>query len=385
MPGLRVLRLYHSAVVDEYRQRERFLRSRHGYDVHVVCPPEWPEGGGLARPSPDPDVPVHIVHARGPQRPNLFWYSVPGLRKVLRALRPAIVDLHEEPFSLAAASLLLAMRLEASTAKLCVYSAQNLPKRYPPPFSTIEKRTLSLAGAAYPCSTEAGDRLVAHRFRGPIHVLPLGVTLSPFMPRTGGPIRVGFVGRLEPYKGGLIAVRAFAAAAADSSAALEIVGAGPEQVAMREVVSEHGLDERVAFMGALPQDQTLERMSTYDIVLVPSLTTRTWKEQFGRVPVQAMAHGAVVIASDSGSLREVVDSCGVLVREGDVARFAETLRDLIHDRARLDELRERAWQRAAQHFTWEAISDGVDAMYEGLFAHASPTRPHAQDQEPTQL
>jgi glycosyltransferase involved in cell wall biosynthesis len=366
MTGLRALRIYHSAVVDEYRQRESFLQSRHGYDMHVVCPPQWREGGQVARPSSDPDVPVHIVPARGPQRPNLFWYSVPGLRNVLRSLRPDIVDLHEEPYSLAAAGVLLAMRLEASSAKLCVYSAQNLPKRYPPPFSAIEKHALSVARAAYPCSTEAGDRLQARGFRGPIHVLPLGVTLPPSMPRTEGPIRVGFVGRLQPYKGGLIAVRAFAAAAGDSSATLEIVGAGPEETAMRDVVVEHGLDHRVAFVGVLPQDQTLERMSTYDIVLVPSLTTRTWKEQFGRVAVQAMAHGAVVVASDSGSLREVVDGCGVLVREGDVSSFADTLRELGRDATRLEDLREKAYRRAAQHFTWEAISDGVDAMYRGL-------------------
>lgn len=51
-------------------------------------------------------------------------------------------------------------------------------------------------------------------------------------------------------------------------------------------------------------------MAELDVVLGPSMTTRTWKEQFGRVPVQAMAHGAAVIASDSGSLREVVGDAG---------------------------------------------------------------------------
>jgi glycosyltransferase involved in cell wall biosynthesis len=363
---MKVLRLYHSAVVDEYRQRERMLRVRHGHDVQVVGPAEWPEGGSAVRPSCDEEVPVHVVPIRGPLRPNLFWYRVGRLRRILRLFDPEIVDLHEEPFSLSAGSLLVAMALERTNAKLCVYSAQNLPKQYPPPFSFIEARVLRKAGAAYPCSTEAGERLRSRGFSGEVRVLPLGVTIPPLPVREPGPRRVGFVSRLEPYKGGMLALRAFAAAASQTDAVMEILGSGSDEQALKSEASAAGIEDRVTFTGAVPQAEALRRMGTMDVVLVPSLTTKSWKEQFGRVPAQAMAHGAVVIASDSGSLREVVDDAGVLVGEGDQAALSAELARLLAEPARLAELRTRGRQRAEQRFSWEAISDEMDALYRQL-------------------
>lgn len=347
------------------------LRDRHGHDVHVVCPPSWEEGGQVVRPSPDADVPVHVVGVNGPRRPNLFWYRFGELRAVLRQVQPRIVDLHEEPYSVAAAVALRAIRMELPQAKVCVYTAQNLvARRYPPPFSWTEQRVLTAADAAYPCSTEAGERLRRQGFRGAIHVLPLGVSLSPAVDREPGGVRVGFVGRLEPYKGGLIAVRAFleAAARATAEASLEVIGTGSQAEAMRREVENSRLADQVVFTGGLPQDETLRRIAQLDVMMIPSQTTPTWKEQFGRVAVQAMAAGAVVIASDSGSLREVVGDSGVLVPEGDEEALASALQQLLDDSARLAALREAGRRRAAETFSWEAVAAGVDRMYCELVA-----------------
>jgi glycosyltransferase involved in cell wall biosynthesis len=364
---MRVLRLYHSAVVDEFQQRELMLQARHGHVVQVVCPPEWREGGRLVRSEPGRNSVARAVQIHGRREANLFWYDRSELRRVMKAFRPDIVDIHEEPFSLAAASVFWAVRKEAPRAKLCVYTAQNLPKRYPPPFSLIERLVLTRAGAAYPCSTEAGERLRARGFTGRIHVLPLGVTVpSPPEAHANQPLRVGFVSRLEPYKGGMIAIRAFIRAAAGTDAVMDVIGAGSEEAAMRAEAERAGLGHRCTFHGALNQEETLRWMDLIDIVLVPSLATRKWKEQFGRVPAQAMAHGAAVIASDSGSLREVVDDAGVLVREGDEEQLARELERLLHDPGRLEDLRKRGYQRAAETFSWDAVADGMDVMYREL-------------------
>ena len=55
---------------------------------------------------------LRVVHIRGRRQANLFWYHSSELRRVIRALRPDIIDLHEEPFSLAAAGVLWAMSRE---------------------------------------------------------------------------------------------------------------------------------------------------------------------------------------------------------------------------------------------------------------------------------
>lgn len=372
MTAVRVLRVYHSAVVDEYRERERLLRGRHGYEVHLVCPPAWPEGASVVRAAPDDEIPLHVVGVRGRTHPILFWYASRAFRRVVRSVRPDIVDLHEEPYSLAAAAALPAIRREAPQARVCMYTAQNILKRYPPPFRQLERRALTAIAAAYPCSTEAGAVLRAKGYSGALHVLPLGVSLDPPARSNGArQLRVGFLGRLIPAKGADIAVRAFAAAADGLDAELELVGAGPQEPRLRELAGRLGIGERVIFSGAVSQAEALERISSYDAVLVPSLTTASWKEQFGRVAAQALAAGTPVVASDSGSLPEVLGGCGELAREGDAEDFAARLGGLLRDPARRARLGECGRRRAADELSWERVADGFDVMYRQVLSRAA--------------
>ena len=359
MSRIRVLRLFHSAVVDEFRERERWLRDKHGYDVHVACPPAWPEGGSVVRAAPGGDVPVHVLPVRGRTHPILFWYSSRALRRLVAEVRPHLIDLHEEPYSLAAA---LALRA-AGDLPVCVYTAQNIHKRYPTPFRQLERRVLSRAVAAYPCSTEAGAVLRRKGFAGALHVLPLGVSEPSERPQANGRLRVGFVSRLVPEKGGRHAIAAFADATQGLDAELEIVGAGPEEQSLRDAAGTLGLNGSVRFAGAVGQDDALARIAGYDVLLVPSLSTSRWKEQFGRVAAQAMAVGTPVLASASGSLPEVLDGCGELAREGDVQDLSARLGRLLRDPAHRAELARLGRARAASEFSWERVSDGFDRMY----------------------
>jgi glycosyltransferase involved in cell wall biosynthesis len=367
---VRVLRLYHSAVVDEYRERERHLRSRHGYDVHLICPPRWSEGGSIVTAPPEADFPVYVVPVHGRAHPNQFWYSPASVRRILRDVRPHIIDLHEEPYSFAVASVLRIARREAPAARICVYTAQNINKRFPVPVRGWERRSLAATAAAYPCSSEAGDVLRAKGFRGSVHVLPLGVSV----PHEGRPprdtgFRVGFVGRLESYKGAHLAVEAVAQLGSGlDHVTLELVGAGSEEANLRQMVTRTGLASRVTFAGPLSQDEVLKRIAEFDALVIPSISQPNWKEQFGRVAVQAMIAGTPVIAAASGSLPEVVGDAGALFPEGDVGALADALRALASDSTRQAELARRGKGRALAKFTWERVADGVHEMYSGLVA-----------------
>jgi glycosyltransferase involved in cell wall biosynthesis len=366
---VRVLRVFHSAVVTEFRERERLLRERHGWDVHVACPPEWTEGGRLVRAEPDACVPVHVVPIRGRRdHPILFRYALRELRALVRELRPQVVDVHEEPYSLAAWSVLRALPPDIP---VCVYTAQNIHKRYPPPFRRLERGALRRAAAAYPCSTEAGEVLRRKGFRGRLNVLPLGVTVKNDVdvhrhrfcrPGPQGGCRVGFVGRLVAEKGAALAVEAFTTAAGESDV-LELVGAGPEERALRALAARLGLNGRVCFTGAVPQEEALRRIASYDVLVVPSLATRSWKEQFGRVAAQAMAVGTPVLAAASGSLPEVLSGAGDLFREADRDDLAEKLARLLRDPGRRAILSTLGRLRAVDELSWERVAAGFDRMY----------------------
>lgn len=382
MSATRVLRVYHSAVVDEYRERDRLLRRRYGYDMHLICPPAWTEGGAVVRAQPDPEVTLHVLETMGRDHPILFWYSMRAFRAVLRDVQPHIIDLHEEPYSLSVAAALWAARREVPDAAVCVYTAQNIRKRYPPPFRQLEARALQTAAAAYPCSREAGEVLRSKGFAGHVHVLPLGVSMPGREPiQTDGGLRVGFVGRLEPYKGGKHAISAFAKVVLDVDATLEFLGSGSQESDLRATAARLGVAAHVLFSDAVSQDEALVRIANYDVLLVPSLTTRSWKEQFGRVAAQAMAAGTPVIAYDSGSLPDVLGDSGELVPEGNVDALAAALGRVLRDPDERGRLAERGKERARNHLTWERVAAGCDRMYRNAIGAAGDNLRSAGDDE----
>src|SRR5690606_16335353 len=103
-PGcVRVLRVFHSAVVDAWRARERELR-RLGHDVHLITARRWNEGGSDVLFSPAKDEQVEGTRTFG-RHPALFLYDP---RPIWRAMGQQwdVIDIHEEPFALATAEIL---------------------------------------------------------------------------------------------------------------------------------------------------------------------------------------------------------------------------------------------------------------------------------------
>jgi glycosyltransferase involved in cell wall biosynthesis len=86
-------------------------------------------------------------------------------------------------------------------------------------------------------------------------------------------------------------------------------------------------------------------MNAADIVVMPSVSSAVWSEQYGRVAPEAMACGRVVVVSTSGALPEVVGNAAVVVPEGDADRLVETLRELYHNEV----MRRTIGPRAAEH------------------------------------
>ena len=90
------------------------------------------------------------------------------------------LDLHEEPFGVAVAEVLFIRWLRRRHVPFVVYSAQNIEKRYPPPFRWFERWSLRRAAGAYTCNVEASRILRAKGLAGPAVVIPLGVDISRF-------------------------------------------------------------------------------------------------------------------------------------------------------------------------------------------------------------
>jgi len=130
-------------------------------------------------------------------------------------------------------------------------------------------------------------------------------------------------GRLVWEKGHYDVIRALATLPA--GVRLRIVGSGPERVRLLRYADELGLAGRVE-IGAVPYDDMPGVFAAASCVVLASLPTPLWEEQFGMVLAEAMAAGTPIVASSSGAIPEVLAGSGAaLFPPGDWAALADFL------------------------------------------------------------
>ncbi|QOK24666.1 glycosyltransferase [Janibacter indicus] len=366
----------HSGVVDAWRERERVAR-RMGHDVTSVTAAVWDEGGRDVPLELRPDEDVIGVRTLG-RHPALFVYDPLPLWRLL-GQRWDVIDLHEEPFALSTAEVLLLRALRRVATPFCLYSAQNIDKRYPPPFRWLEQWALRHATAVSVCNAEAGEIVARKGLTGRAALIGLGVDPEHFAPgperppSSDGAVTVGYVGRLAPHKGVDVLLEAVAA---EPRLHLVVAGAGPQASQLQARARQPDLAARVELIGSVDKVDLPDLYRSLDVLAVPSLTTAGWVEQFGRVAVEAMACGTPVVASDSGALPDVVRGAGLLVPPGDVTALAEALARAGTDE-RLSATMRREGIARAREFSWDRIGETYVELYEsmGTRGPSTPTSP----------
>lgn len=376
---MKVLRISHSAVVDAWRDRERELR-RQGVTVRLLSAKVWNEFGVMVPLEPRDGEDVVGVRTFG-QHPALFVYDPLALWRALGEDWD-VLDMHEEPFALCTAEILVIrwlrglLRGRPYRAPFVMYSAQNIYKRYPFPFGWFERRILRRAAGIYVCNVDAGRNARMKGLGGEVAFIPLGIDPRQFSPAVegddrasaGGPIRVGYAGRLESHKGVDVLLDAVAG---DDRLHLDIAGNGPCRAALESRAAD--LNGRVRFLGALAGKDLPAFYRSVQVLAVPSLETPGWIEQFGRVALEAMACGTPVVASDSGALPDVVGTAGILVPPGDPEALRAALRRVGDNPELAERLRQQGYAFAAT-CTWEAVASRYRELYQRITERAGQNR-----------
>jgi glycogen(starch) synthase len=247
----------------------------------------------------------------------------------------------------------------------------------------LMRRVDSLAVLSHGLVEDARHRGVARRRI--VHV-PNGVDCARFRPlprdtalaaRHGltDAFVIGFVGSFFAYEGVDVLVRAFAALRPElPHARLLLVGDGDTGEAVRALVTRLRLDDAVAFAGRVPHAQVPSYYALCDVLAYPRRPSRMTELVTPLRPLEAMAMGRAIIASDVGGLREILrdGETGVLVRGGDAAALAGGLRRLACDAERRRRLGERARAVATAERDWGSLAAVYAAAYEqARAAHAA--------------
>lgn len=333
---LRVVSVSHSAVRHgAARKRYELLASDPSLDLTLVVPKVWHEYGQTEHAEPSRTaLKVHVEPARLTRGGPAKWYlhHYPKLRDVLARLRPDVIHLWEEPWSIVALQALRLRDRMAPGAALVLETDQNIARRLPAGFERIRRYTLARTDLLIARGDEALQVSRRHGFAGPAEFVMYGIDAEVFYPRphpepqAGRPFRLGYVGRLVPEKGLDDVLTALHRSPADVE--LLLLGDGPGRAGLLARAAVLGLGGRVQVLNPCSPAGVAEFMSSLDALVLMSRTTRTWKEQFGRVIMEAHACGVPVIGSSSGSIPSVVGQNGWIVPEGDGTALATLLTEL---------------------------------------------------------
>jgi glycosyltransferase involved in cell wall biosynthesis len=393
---IRVLAIDHTAGVAPYRRKFAALAARQEIELTVLAPDRWVENYRSVRL---PGPPERLADGYRLRTGAVIWpgyenrgFYVSGLLGAMRRSRPEIVHLWEEPFSFMALQALVARRVAAPRAQALFFTSDNLSRgfRYPyrpsPLYAAIERWVHGQCVAAGAVTEEVRDVLRSKGYRGPIDVLPHGLDLADYPEPTperrqaararlgARGVVIGYAGRLLAMKGLDLLLRASAPALrSGGDATVLIAGVGPERERLRGLAAELGLGERARFVDPVPHEAMPDLLAAFDITAMPSITTPSATEQFGRVAMEAMAAGSAVVVSSSGGLPSVVGDAGIVVPEGDVPALAQALERLIASPAERASLGERARARVRARFTWDRIAEALAARYAVLSGRAPAT------------
>jgi glycosyltransferase involved in cell wall biosynthesis len=360
---VRVVRVYHGGRNHDHRARDRALAAA-GVDVTLVVPAAWPEPAVESELTDEPFSVVELPVRRSGDVNRHVYADGSALTALLRRLAPDLLDLHEEPFSAAGAQW---RRAAPKGIPMTMYTAQNIDKRFPPPFAGYERAAYARASGVYAVSRQAAAVVRGKGFGGPIEVLPLGfdesLYLSGAQSASDAEIVLGFVGRFVPEKGLRTAIEVLAAVARTRPCRLLAVGSGPEERAARELAASRGVTDNVEFLPWQPPNALAEAYRGLHVLLVPSTATGAWAEQFGRVVVEAQAAGAVVAAYASGAIPEVAGPPAVLVAEGDAEGLGARVAAVLADPDDYERRRSTGLELAAGR-TWAKVAERQAAFYE---------------------
>jgi PEP-CTERM/exosortase A-associated glycosyltransferase len=231
------------------------------------------------------------------------------------------------------------------------------------------------------CEGLRGDIAARGNPEGKITVIPNGVDIEKFavggasdaelqasLGLTGKKV-LGFIGSFYAYEGLNLLLDAFPEIhRRDPDTRVLLVGGGPKEEALKAQVRHLGIADKVVFTGRVPHGEVQRYYDLVDVLVYPRLSMRLTELVTPLKPLEAMAQGRLLAASDVGGHRELIrdNENGVLFRAGDAHDLAAEVLALLRESHRWPELRANARRFVETERNWAKSV----ARYRGVYALA---------------
>jgi len=357
---MRLLVVSHPAVLAVNQLPYAELRTL-GWDPYLVVPATWRHEYAATAFPPEvlPELEGRVSGRRValPGRVQRHVYLT-SLRRLIAEVAPLAAFVEEEPTS--APGFQWGRALHRAGVPFGLQADENLERPWPLPARLFRRWTLARAAfvAARSPTAAALLRQVRPDVRAPLiphHVPAWTAPAAPPRER----FTIGYAGRLVAAKG--LDVLIDAAAGLDG-VRVRLVGNGPLRGRLEAQAAQRGVALEVD--DGVRHEQMASAYASFDVLVLPSRTTPTWAEQFGRVLVEALWCGVPVIGSDSGEIPWVIEATGggLVVPEGDPAALRAALARLRDEPGLRGELAARGGERARAQFGVEAVARELDRV-----------------------
>jgi glycosyltransferase involved in cell wall biosynthesis len=373
---MRLLIVDHNAIDELARGIYEMLGQTWPGGVTLLVPERWHNGYSMRHFTGESSGSgLELLSSRMvlPQRTHRMVYR--DLPRILSRVSPEILFINAEPENFQtwhAAHLARqrpAMKLVFSSWRNIDHRAVGYPYRLQQLHLRAERSVLQRADHGIAFTPSAGAIYGRYGYSHMTYIPP-AVDTRAFVPRDSRAEReklglteftVGFVGRLIKEKGVDELLQASALCRIPHQ--LLIAGDGPERGSLQALSRSLGIVPRTIWVGSLPPARIPDIINAMDVLVLPSRTGAFWKEQFGRVLIEAMACRVPVIGSSSGAIPQVIGNAGVIVEEGNHHALAAAVARLYDDRTLREDLAERGSQRVKRRYSLSVVA----AAYRSLF------------------
>jgi glycosyltransferase involved in cell wall biosynthesis len=276
-----------------------------------------------------------------------------------------LIHAWEEPYILSGAQI---AKWSNSKSPLIYATFQNYSKNYPPPFNLVEKYSMSRS-AGWIGFSDTVIKALEHRqgYQLPWRKIPPGVDTSVFYPcsetkqklltqldwEQGHSLVIGFLGRFVPEKGLELLMQVLNQLSIPWRALF--VGTGPLEQRLKLWAEPYG--DRIRICTHVKHNQVPQYLNAMDVLCAPSQTIPNWREQFGRMLIEAMACGVPVIGSDSGEIPYVLEGAGRVIGEKDTAAWITAIAELLESPTLRQEMREKGLEKARNVYAWGKVAE----------------------------
>ncbi|MCX7698289.1 MAG: glycosyltransferase family 4 protein [Candidatus Goldbacteria bacterium] len=358
---MKILFVSHSSVLKFHQQKLLILAKKYHHNITLVTPPYWIEGG-VKVPAYTGNKEINYIIGKTIIFEKRFFHFYLNPDEIVKKVMPDIIHIEEEPFTPVCWQFTYVARKR--NIKTIFYTWENIDRRHNFIYSQCEKYNIKNCDAAIAGNFEAKMLLAKKGFIKIIDVIPqYGVNLSDFKEKIiegKAEYNITYIGRLTKEKGIEILLDAIYNI---QNIKLHIVGTGALLPKIKAKVKRLDLQDKVFFHSHIERENIPEFLNKMDILVLPSITTNNWKEQFGRVIIEAFAAKVAVVGSDSGAIPEVIGDAGIIFKEGNSKELSNKLKDLMEDGELFRRCINKGYERVKNNYTNEVIAEKIDKFY----------------------